>query len=91
MSKTKNTNGDKMKKYCELNEEKICDNCGECEICDLDKNKICDNCCMCIGLEEESDYKVVEVEEVEDGVDYDFTEDEERIYIDWVSKKVDKQ
>lgn len=35
-------------KFCVLNETKICDDCGKCNICDLDPNKICDNCCKCI-------------------------------------------
>lgn len=40
-------------KYCLLDENKICDNCGECDRCDLDPNKICDNCCKCIAMEDE--------------------------------------
>lgn len=82
--KKQETNGDKMKN-CELNESKVCNDCGECEICDVDKNKICDNCCICIGLD--SDYKVVEIENMDDGIDYDFTEEEEKLFTDWASKK----
>lgn len=36
------------KKYCLFDEDKICDNCGECDRCDLDPNKICDNCGKCL-------------------------------------------
>lgn len=70
---------------CELDESKICNDCGQCQICDLNKNKTCDNCCECIGLD--SQYKVIEVENIEDGVEYDFSEDEEKIYMDWVNMK----
>lgn len=38
-----------MQKQCVLNEEKICDGCGECDRCDLDPEKICDNCMKCMG------------------------------------------
>lgn len=34
--------------FCELDENKVCDNCGECERCDLNPKKICDNCGKCI-------------------------------------------
>ena len=40
-------------KICVLDENKECDDCGECNRCDLDPNKICDNCCMCIAMEDE--------------------------------------
>ena len=39
-------------KYCILDNKKICDDCGECNVCDLDPNKICDNCCRCIQKED---------------------------------------
>ena len=35
-------------KKCILDDNKICDNCGECDKCDLDPNKICDNCGKCL-------------------------------------------
>ena len=38
-----------MVKYCVLDDEKICDGCGECDRCDLDPEKICDNCMKCMG------------------------------------------
>ncbi len=37
---------------CKLEEEKLCDGCGECDRCDLNPDKICDNCCLCIALED---------------------------------------
>ncbi len=36
-----------MEKQCIYNEDKVCDNCGECR-CDLDPEKICDNCMQCM-------------------------------------------
>jgi len=37
-------------KMCMLEENKICDNCLECNTCDLDSSKICDNCAKCIDF-----------------------------------------
>ena len=37
-----------MSKKCVLDDEKICDDCGECDRCDLDPNKKCDNCGKCL-------------------------------------------
>lgn len=37
-----------MKTMCMLEENKICDDCLECNKCDLDPNKICNNCAKCI-------------------------------------------
>ena len=33
-----------MEKYCVLQDGKLCDDCGQCNMCDLDPNKVCDNC-----------------------------------------------
>ena len=49
---------------CVLEDDKKCNNCGECDRCDLDPTKICDNCGACIseyntnekGFVENSDY-----------------------------------
>ncbi|PJI10152.1 MULTISPECIES: hypothetical protein [Clostridium] len=38
-----------MKKMCVLDENKVCDNCGECDRCDLNPEKICDNCGKCLN------------------------------------------
>jgi hypothetical protein len=35
-------------KNCILDDEKVCNGCGECDMCDLDPKKKCDNCCKCI-------------------------------------------
>ncbi len=59
-----------MTKYCLLDETKICDDCGECNVCDLDPNKICDNCMKC--LQTGADYNAIEIDEIiDDGVDAD--------------------
>ena len=55
-----------MDKICVLNENKICDECGECQRCDLDPNKICDNCMKCVSSG--ADYTAIEIDEIiEDG------------------------
>ena len=51
-----------MADKCVLDENKICNDCGECDKCDLDKNKICDNCGKCIGLD--ADSRAIEIEDV---------------------------
>ncbi|MBR2699842.1 MAG: hypothetical protein IKE76_14745 [Clostridia bacterium] len=59
-----------MTKYCVLDETKICDNCGKCNVCDLDPNKICDNCMKC--LQTGADYNAIEIDEIiEDGASGD--------------------
>ncbi len=51
-------------KRCVLDETKLCDDCGECNICDLDPHKICDNCMQC--LKTGADYKAIEIDEIID-------------------------
>ena len=60
-----------MAKVCVLDENKLCDDCGECSVCDLDPNKICDNYMQC--LKTGADYAAIEIDEiVDDGSsDYD--------------------
>ena len=53
-----------MTKYCVLDENKICNDCGECSVCDLDPNKICDNCMKCLNTG--ADYTAVEIDEIID-------------------------
>ena len=53
-----------MVKYCVLEDDKVCDNCGQCNICDLDPNKICDNCMKCI--KSGADYNAIEIDEIID-------------------------
>lgn len=50
-----------MKKICQIDPEKICNECNMCNICDLDPNKLCDSCGKCLGIDE-YDYREVRVE-----------------------------
>lgn len=52
----------KMSKKCVLYDDKICNNCGECDVCDLDKNKICDNCGKCI--EPDKKFKIIKITKI---------------------------
>lgn len=51
-----------MEKYCVLEDGKLCDNCGQCNMCDLDPNKVCDNCMKCLNTG--ADYAAIEIDEV---------------------------
>ena len=51
-------------KRCVLDDSKLCDDCGECNVCDIDPNKICDNCMKC--LETGADYNAIEIDEIID-------------------------
>lgn len=51
-----------QKKQCMLEDDKVCDNCCECNICDLDNKKMCDNCAKCIDYS--TDYKSIEIDEI---------------------------
>lgn len=53
-------------KYCELDKNKICDDCNQCNICDLDDTKICDSCGKCLGIEDDKDYIEVDIDGVFD-------------------------
>lgn len=48
-------------KQCVL-EDRLCNNCGECDRCDLDPNKTCDNCMQCV--EPSTDYKEIIIEKI---------------------------
>jgi len=47
-----------MSKLCVLDENKVCDDCGECDYCDLEPTKICDNCCKCL---DDADYRAIKI------------------------------
>lgn len=49
-------------KRCVLDEEKMCDDCGDCLRCDLNPDKICDNCMECVRSS--ADYNAIEVDEI---------------------------
>ena len=46
---------------CQLENDKICDNCCECFVCDLNPEKICDNCAECLNL---PDYNSVVIDDI---------------------------
>lgn len=50
------------RRICLLDDEKICDECGECTRCDLDPAKLCDNCMKC--LQSGADYLAIEIDEI---------------------------
>jgi hypothetical protein len=52
-----------MEKICVLDDEKICDDCGDCMKCDLDPTKVCDNCMQCVK-KSDADYLAIEIDEV---------------------------
>ena len=43
---------------CVLDDEKICDDCGECDVCDLDPLKMCDNCGKCLDIKDVATIKI---------------------------------
>lgn len=49
------------KERCILDENKICDDCGECEFCDLDPTKLCDNCGKCLDIKEFATIKIDDI------------------------------
>ena len=49
-------------RMCVLEDGKICDDCGQCNLCDLDPTKICDNCMKCIHTGAE--YNAIEIDEI---------------------------
>lgn len=69
----------KKVKMCELDPNKVCDNCNKCNMCDLDPTKICDNCGKC--LETSSDYLEIPIEGIcdneDDAEDYIYDVEEE--------------
>lgn len=46
-------------RVCVLQDNKLCDGCGECDRCDLDHDKICDNCMKCLG--EQYDFRAISI------------------------------
>ena len=51
-------------RMCVLVDNKICDDCGQCNLCDLDPTKICDNCMKCIHTG--AAYNAIEIDEIID-------------------------
>ncbi|NLZ49048.1 MAG: hypothetical protein GX895_09755 [Clostridiales bacterium] len=59
-----------MDKQCIFHENKICDDCNQCDLCDLDQNKICDNCGKCLEINS-NDYRKVLIEDIYEGDDFE--------------------
>ena len=59
-----------MEKYCILDEERLCVDCGDCLACDLDPEKLCDNCMRCVQ-KSNADYLAIEIDEVIGGTSPD--------------------
>ena len=51
-----------MPKMCELEKDKICNSCGECDYCDLNPFQKCNNCGRCIDSGEE--YRELKIDRV---------------------------
>lgn len=49
------------KNICQLDENKVCDECKKCMYCDLNPYKLCDNCCQCL---DEADYRAIKILEI---------------------------
>lgn len=56
-------NGDIARKHCVLDDEKLCVNCGECNICDLDPEKVCDNCMKCVNPSG-AEYRAIRIDDI---------------------------
>lgn len=61
-------------KNCIFTDNKICDNCGDCDICDLDPSKVCDNCGNCIGGEGDFASKAVAIDEIIEDEEFEDSE-----------------
>ncbi|KPU44837.1 hypothetical protein OXPF_13120 [Oxobacter pfennigii] len=48
---------------CIIYDNKICDECGDCNFCDINPDKICDNCGNCI---QDYDYNGIQIDELAD-------------------------
>jgi len=49
------------KRMCVLEDDKVCTNCGACDMCDLDPTKVCDNCGKCLDILETDEKGYVHV------------------------------
>ncbi len=59
-----------MEKYCVLDEDRLCVDCGDCLVCDLNPEKRCDNCMQCVK-KSDADYLSIEIDEVIAGASED--------------------
>lgn len=64
LTREKKEEKNKEKSYplkCQLEDDKICDNCCDCFMCDLEPGKICDNCAKCLDI---ADYNTIIIEDI---------------------------
>ncbi len=59
-----------MVKYCVLDGDRLCADCGDCLVCDIDSKKRCDNCMQCVK-KSGADYLSIEIDEVIAGMSED--------------------
>ncbi|HIQ83157.1 MAG TPA: hypothetical protein IAA52_08640 [Candidatus Pullichristensenella stercorigallinarum] len=52
-----------MPKYCVLEDDRLCTDCGHCNMCDLDPEKVCDNCMRCLNRSG-ADFAQIEIDAV---------------------------
>ncbi|NLF28679.1 MAG: hypothetical protein GX592_12340 [Clostridiales bacterium] len=52
-----------MPKYCVLEDDRLCVECGRCNMCDLHPDKFCDNCMRCLKRTE-ADYAAIGIDAV---------------------------
>lgn len=45
--------------------DRVCIECGECNLCDLDPSKVCDNCKKCIGFDD-AEYRAIKIDGIID-------------------------
>ncbi|MCY6372538.1 hypothetical protein [Clostridium ganghwense] len=57
-----------MSKFCILQANKLCNDCGDCNKCDLNSSKKCNNCGKCLQLEG-YDMKAINIEEIVEDTD----------------------
>lgn len=51
-----------MPKYCVLEDDRLCTDCGRCNMCDIDPEKVCDNCMRCLNLNRSgADFAQIEI------------------------------
>lgn len=75
-------------KHCELDPNKICNDCNECNICDLDPTKLCDSCGKCLELEG-MDYREITIDGIADEDDVeDYISEIDDVFVDEKLQKI---
>jgi hypothetical protein len=77
-----------MSKSCIFTLNKICDNCGACNVCDINSDKTCNNCGKCLETTT-NDYKEVVVDEIDDLNSFDSDDDLNNNEIELTSESSD--